>query len=283
MSSWWVGRWPVVDPDIPDDDKRRIVGNNALADRRFVPTGRASVFVVFCGLLLIYLIVVLSGKMAAGDVSLANGTLGIVIPLLVATAVGAPITHYARLRSPRRLTELYQHQYVVPADLDQPARLLLDRAGHAIETVHDSRVNRLGWLDSVANDVVLPRRLWEIARRLRTQSELRAEQARATRGVVTPELHAVLSPQRAALRRSVDEVTGQVAALEAYARRVQAADAALHAQDLLRSNDKYRDLLAHTDDVEGLGVLASRADGVGAVLANSVREAVAAGRTLAVF
>ncbi|MFC7380603.1 hypothetical protein [Sphaerisporangium rhizosphaerae] len=282
MGAWWIGRWPVVDPDIPDDDKRRIIGNNALADRRVVPSSASGWLGVIAGLLLILVLIAVSQEVAHDRMTLIGGTATLSVLLVGAAAVGLPWGRFAVLGSPTRLVRLYQDRYVVPADLDRSARLLLDRAGHAVETVYASRVNQMGWLDPVANDVVLPRRLWEIARVLRTQSELRAEHARATGGVLTPELRAVLEPQLAALRRSAGEVTGQVAALEAYARRVQAADAALHAEDLLRSNDKYRDLLAHTDDLEGLRDLASRAHGVGAVLASSVREAVAAGRTLAV-
>ncbi|MET8140945.1 hypothetical protein ABZU32_11610 [Sphaerisporangium sp. NPDC005288] len=272
----------MVDPDIPDDDKRRIIGNNALADRRVVPSSASGWLGIIAGLLLILILIAVSQEVALDRMTLIGGTATLSVLLVGAAAVGLPWGRFAVLSSPARLVRLYQDRYVVPADLDRSARLLLDRAGHAVETVYASRVNQMGWLDPVANDVVLPRRLWEIARVLRTQSELRAEHARATGGVLTPELRAVLEPQLAALRRSAGEVTGQVAALEAYARRVQAADAALHAEDLLRSNDKYRDLLAHTDDLEGLRDLASRAHGVGAVLASSVREAVAAGRTLAV-
>ncbi|GGK62895.1 hypothetical protein Sme01_04970 [Sphaerisporangium melleum] len=282
-SAWWVGRWPVVDPDIPEVDKRRIVGNNALADRRLAAdasvAGTLGGFFV-CLALLVVLLLAVAGFTGRWDVldALRNGVFLLSIPLIFVAGLGGVL---ARGRSPRRLAEVYGDRYVVPADLDGEAEVLLGRAGHAVRTVFDSRVGQMGLLDSVANDIVLPRRLWEIARLLRTQSSLRAEQARATRGVLTPELRAVLEPQRAALRRSVDQVVRQVADLEAYAARAQTADAALHAQELLQSNGKYRDLLAQTDDLRGLHDLAGHADAVEATLARSIQDVIAAGRTLA--
>ncbi|MEW1839509.1 hypothetical protein AB0392_16320 [Nonomuraea angiospora] len=168
-------------------------------------------------------------------------------------------------------------RHVHPAELDSRALTLLARARQAILEVTDSRVNRLGLLDTVANDVVLPERLWHIARLLRMQTELRAEQAEARAELMTPELAAVLEPQQEALRRSVAAVTERVWELEVYAGLVKAADSALRAQELQRSNDRYRDLLAQTGDAEGLRDLTERAD----TLARSLREAVEAGQTLA--
>ncbi|GAA4915990.1 hypothetical protein HD597_010857 [Nonomuraea thailandensis] len=175
-----------------------------------------------------------------------------------------------------RLARRYAGRYVIPAELDDPALDLLARARRAVMDVTGSRVHRRGLLDAVANDVVLPERLWEIARLVRIHADLRAEQAQALTEVITPELTAVLEPQREALRRSVAAVTERVWELEVYASRVRSADSALRASELQQSNDKYLDLLAQTGDTEGVRALTAQADALTATL----REAVAAGRTL---
>jgi hypothetical protein len=155
---------------------------------------------------------------------------------------------------------------VLPADLDDPALDLLARARQAIAAVFGSRVNRLGLLDSVANDVVLPERLWEIARLLRVHTGLRAEQAEALTEVMTPELADVLDAQRRALAHSVAAVEEQVRELEEYAHRVRTADAALRAHDLRESDPRYRDLLALTTDTEAVPRLIDQADALTGIL-----------------
>ncbi|MGR6916960.1 hypothetical protein ACU635_22220 [[Actinomadura] parvosata] len=84
------------------------------------------------------------------------------------------------------------------------------------------------------------------------------------------------------LRRSVASVTARVERLERYAHRVQEADAALRAREALDNNDKYRGLLARTDDAEGLRDLEARGAALEETLAESVRVASDAGRTLSV-
>ncbi|TMR98659.1 hypothetical protein [Nonomuraea basaltis] len=175
----------------------------------------------------------------------------------------------------------YRDRFVVVAELSPPARALLERARRAVAIVYRSEVMRRRLLDDLANEVLLPSQIWEIARLLRMQTELQEEQRRARRGVVTPELLAVLRPQQDALDRSVAAVTARVEGLEQYARRVQEADAALRAREALGNNDKYRELLAHTDDAEGIGALTAHGDALEETLARSVREAIEAGQTLA--
>jgi hypothetical protein len=175
----------------------------------------------------------------------------------------------------------YRDRFVVVAELPAPACALLERARRSVNVVRRSLVAQRRLLDDVANEVLLPHQVWEIARLLRTQAELQAEQDRARQGVVTPELLAVLEPQQEALNRSVAAVTARVEGLERYARRVQEADAALKARDALDNNDKYRELLARTDDEEGMRALAAHGDALEQTLVRSVREAIEAGRTLA--
>ncbi|WP_191895414.1 hypothetical protein [Planomonospora parontospora] len=207
--------------------------------------------------------------------------MGLALLILIAVAAAALLT-WKHLESPKRLARLYRDRYVIPSDLDNEAHSLFNRATNATMTVSWSQVSRQGFLDSVANDVLFPQQLWEISRLLRFQSILRAEQAAATRGVVlTPELLAVLAPQQQALQHSVAMVTQRIMELEAYARRVQEADAALRAHEQLQNNDKYRYLLAHTDDRMGMQNLMQQAAAVESTLTQSVQSAIAAGQTLA--
>ena len=172
-------------------------------------------------------------------------------------------------------------RFVVVNDLLPKFRLVLERVRKATSIVHGSEVKRLGLLDGVGNDVILPRETWEISRLLLRQTLLIQRQLEARRGVVlTTELKAVLAPQEAALVRSFEATLHRVNIVEEYARRVQEADAALRAQALLGDNDQYRALLAHTDDVEGMQYLSRQSLAVSGVLAKSVREAVEAGQTL---
>ncbi|WP_052422887.1 hypothetical protein [Nonomuraea candida] len=174
----------------------------------------------------------------------------------------------------------YRDRLVLVPELSPSARSLLERARAAVMTVYTSQAMRKRLLDGLANEVLLPRQIWEIAMLLRVQTHLQEEQDRARRGVVTPELLAVLEPQQEALRRSVASVTARVEQLERYARRVQEADAALRAREALDNNDKYRALLAHTDDTDGMRALEAHGQALEETLARSVREAIEAGQTL---
>lgn len=177
-------------------------------------------------------------------------------------------------------TRRHDDRYVVAGELSAPSQVLLNRARRAVSTVNASQAKRLRLLDDVGNDLILPQQLWEIARILRAQTHLQQEQRHATQGVVTPELRAVLEPQQAALERSIAAVTSRVGGLERYAHRVQEADAALRAREALANNDKYRELLAQTDDTQGLDELTAQSDALEITLARSVRDALEAGQSL---
>ncbi|GAA2856483.1 hypothetical protein [Nonomuraea rubra] len=174
----------------------------------------------------------------------------------------------------------FRDRLVLVPELSPAARALLERARRAVVSVYTSQAMRHRLLDGLANEVLLPRQIWEIAMLLRVQTHLRQEQDRAMRGLVTPELRAVLEPQQEALRRSEASVTARVEQLERYARRVQEADAALRAREALDNNDKYRALLAHTDDDEGMRALETQGAALEETLARSVRVAIEAGQTL---
>ncbi|MEW9554254.1 hypothetical protein [Nonomuraea sp. NPDC050783] len=189
--------------------------------------------------------------------------------------------HIPRLGGAPRTSPL-RERFVAVAELPAPGRALLERARRAVAVVYGSEAMRRRLLDVVANEVLLPLQIWEIARLLRAHAELQHEQDLARRGLVTDELRAVLDPQQEALDRSSAAVTARVEGLERYARRVQETDAALRARAALDNNHKYRALLARTDDAEGMDALAAHGDALEETLARSVREAIEAGQTLAV-
>ncbi|MFI7135032.1 hypothetical protein ACIBQ1_55865 [Nonomuraea sp. NPDC050153] len=260
---------PIVDPAASRRERRRIFGVRALLLGRrdpAPPRWMRRLFAAAAGVTGLSGALFAVGALQTDHESAAMA--GLMVFLVTVLYIGLSLPEPERKGGER---------HVFPAELDSQALTLLARARQAIMEVTGSRVNRLGLLDTVANDVVLPERLWHIARLLRTQTELRAEQAEARAEMMTPELAAVLEPQQEALRRSVAAVTERVWELEVYAGRVKAADSALRAQELQQSNDRYRDLLAQTGDAEGLRDLTEQAD----TLARSLREAVEAGQTLA--
>lgn len=280
----WADRWPIVDPTTPPLDKRRIIGNRKLVGTSTMPSSEyaASQPSRARGCLLAFTIPIGWGILIPITVvAVKTPWIGLSLLTLIAVATVVLLTRQ-HLKSPKRLARLYRDRYVLPSDLDTEAHALLERTANAAVTVTSSQVSQQGFLDSVANDVLFPQQLWEISRFLCFQTTLRAEQAAATRGViVTPELMAVLAPQRQALQYSVARVTQWIMELEAYARRTQEADAALRAHEQLQNNDKYRYLLAHTDDRMGMQNLLQQAVSLENALTRSVQNAIAAGQTLA--
>jgi hypothetical protein len=215
-----------------------------------------------------------------------NGLAGSVAQVLVLGADLAVTAQFAlacRRESPwLRAVRRHHRDYLCPEDFDDRSRSLLGRAQQAVDSVLSSPVNTEGLLDTIANGVVLPHRLWDLARLLRDQTTLRARQRAATGGLMTPELQAVLTPQRQALDHSVAAVTQQVEALEVYAYRVGLAEAAYRGRQLMVDNDDYLELLARTDDQSALGDLAQHAQLVETTLKTSLNDAFEAGRTLTI-
>jgi hypothetical protein len=270
-----MGDWidePIVDPTIPDRDRWRVFGASSFLLGRPEPASPRWVRRLFR--VASAVAAVTAPMLALLAFQTGHESAGVAAVLIFLTAV--LFSGVARDGKGERLTRRYADRYVIPATLDPTGIGLLTRAWRAIEDVSRARVHRLGLLDAIANDVVLPERLWDIARLLRTQAALRAEQAEAMGELMTPELAAVLAPQKQALERSVAAVTERVWELEVYAGRVRAADSALRAHELQKSNDRYRDLLAQTGDTEGLRDLTDQAD----ILTTSLREAIEAGQTL---
>ncbi|GAA4064164.1 hypothetical protein [Actinomadura miaoliensis] len=160
-----------------------------------------------------------------------------------------------------RLVRRLHGRYIVAADLDPDAKILLCRAQEAIDTVLESEVNKAGLLDGMDNALTLPAEEWEIAQTLMTHSRMREEQRRLRASGLTPLEKSRFAPQRDALRRSVAAVTERIEALEEYAARTAAADAVYRRQrrrtlpppdnsaeilELERRNEAYEELHART-------------------------------------
>lgn len=287
-----VGPEPVFDPGIPQHDLRLLrlpkaflvpAGSPAPRWRRYTGTGFGEILKAIFNLQVIAVLALVLLTIVVG--ASTGGHQIVYAPLAVGIGDAVGIVWLVRkgLSEPpgHRAARVHHGRYFTPADFDPESKELLTRAQLACRTVLEAEASKQGLLDTIDNAVTLPRVLWETAEMLRSQTVLRAEQRAARSGVVTPELAAVLAPQREALSRSVTAVKERIGRLETYARHVQEADAAFRARVLLESNDKYRELLAKTGDETALASLSERAKILEETLARSVQEAVDSGRTLA--
>ena len=249
---------PITDPTIPERDRRLLVRfPRTLTPASFPPPVVRS--------------------LADRLYEMAQGTFA---GLFLALAQTAAWFEGAEVKA-ARAARYYHRRYVLPSDLDREGQQLVVRARAAHRTVLESEVNRYGMLDTIANNVVFPQQIWEIAWMAHRQTVLRAEQRSVSRSEMTPALAAVVGPQREAIERSAAGIGRRVELLEQYAQRVRAADSALVAQRMMAQNDKYRDLLAQTHDQQAIRGLAEEARRMETQLQNSVLAAVAAGQALA--
>ncbi|HEU5158837.1 MAG TPA: hypothetical protein VFU43_17715 [Streptosporangiaceae bacterium] len=172
-------------------------------------------------------------------------------------------------------------RYLTPDDFDATGQDLLARAQTAIDAVRESEVNKQGLLDTVDNEVTLPRQEWEIAQVLSRQSKLRREQREILDSSSIPEVEAALRPLREKLEISVVAVTRRIEALERYAERTRAADEAYRAQrhlDALAARaHEYDDLVAGAvrDDLALTAIerLTSQSDELARTLRERLTEA----------
>jgi hypothetical protein len=157
---------------------------------------------------------------------------------------------------------LINERIVCFSELDAPCRQLAERVRRARRTVVASQVYAGDRLDKAAGEAELRRHEWEIALELRQITTLRSHHEAARRrhaeldgghhaqtafGPMTSEIQ---DPQQRILGHALGSVEARVVAIEDYAAKVKAADAALldwdTAQDLASLNDKFLDLAART-------------------------------------
>ncbi|MGW6603144.1 hypothetical protein [Streptomyces sp. NPDC055036] len=145
-----------------------------------------------------------------------------------------------------RLTEA-RKRCVRPAELTEDARTLLARAQQAKTTVLSSSVHRFGLIDRQRNETALPYQEWEIAEALRQYTLLVKAEPRNPR---SDKVAALLGTRRKALRTSLDGIARRVTALETYAAQVTAADDRYRElqqiQHLTEGSSDVLDLLART-------------------------------------
>jgi hypothetical protein len=175
---------------------------------------------------------------------------------------------------------------VCPHELDGPCRIILAKAQSAIETTLRSEIRAAGLLE--ADEPTLRRHEWEIATALRRVTDLRAIHAeQRPAGSMTVR---VLESQQRALDVAQEATAARVAALERFAARVAAADAAYRdwrdALQLSGLNDKYLDLVAATaaDEtaIAELAELSDRAAITASALQDSLHAASQSAELLAI-
>jgi hypothetical protein len=174
--------------------------------------------------------------------------------------------------------------YVAVSLLPHDFRRLVERAYEAVQRVLDSEVVEAGLLDEIANRTVLPEEVWNIAEGLAMCTPLANELKRIRDLPETPEAEALRGPRRKAVDKAVADATRRVRQLEAYAKKVARADAALAARALaaedrtrdLTADERYQNLMARTTDRTALTSLDADAD----ILSICLKEALTSGRAI---
>ncbi|MBV7255058.1 hypothetical protein [Streptomyces sp. S-2] len=206
----------------------------------------------------------------------------------IATAAYAVLLAVGRVYE-GRLTERYwrasRDHFIAPEELTDECRLLLARGQQATTTVMRSQVHRHGLIDKPHNEAALPGHEWELATILRDYSRLVVAEPQKPAG---GEVVTLLQKRRDALRASLAGVERRVAALEAYAARVEEADRQWEEwrqiEELSEGTDAVLDLLARTarDDmavaeIEGMaGQAAAVAEALTTAVESAKRAAVIA-------
>lgn len=292
---------PVFAADVPDKVRRALIKspNFQVPASRVSPSERGLIIKASFASLGITLMGALFGGIVVGILLAIGALLRLLIPfndtaqqisswllaglgVAVAGAVGIGYSISVESEWMRLPIRRFHGRYFCADDFDKESLALVRRAQNAADSILDSKVYELGMLAEVGNETVLPARIWEVAQLLRIQRDLWERHETANRQVMTPELEAVLKPQREALARSLAAVTKQVEALEEYARLTAVADSAYAAKKLVDVNDEYRGLLTRSGDTEGFGYLAAEAEQVEMRLRSGLAEAITLGRSLAV-
>jgi hypothetical protein len=180
----------------------------------------------------------------------------------------------------RKLARRHHGRYFTPTDFDEVTGEMAERAQLAVNAVLNSHVYRDGHLDTIANQVILDDILNHLARTLFEQTTLRAENEEASKAAHTPELTAILTPQRKALTQVTRKLETQIKALERYADRVAQAESIYTAARLIQNNDRYEALLAQVHDTTGLADLSSQTHNSQTALTAALHAATQAGQAL---
>ncbi len=152
----------------------------------------------------------------------------------------------------------YHRRYVVPElDLHGDELARWRRASEAAQAIRDSEAVRLGLIDTIPVDAVLPYDLWEIAERLALLSAPERRQASILEDLDAddPDLQAVLGPQRRVRELTEADIDRRVGRLAEFADLASRADAARERQRtvdaLAKLNPDYEELLARLGEPDG--------------------------------
>lgn len=213
---------------------------------------------------------------------------GAVVAFAVVCGVSAGTAAWGQSRSVISPSPPGRNELVRITELDSPSRELLARIQKVGGEVLSSTVYRRGLLDNsaISIDAALRRHEWETAANVREITSLRA--ALDAHPVEGPMTTAVLEAQRRAVAIAQDHATARIDAIEKYAARVKAADAALRDNEAARKaaeqNGRYLDLVARTaadkHAIEEWTELTERVAATDQALQNSIRLANQAGAAL---
>jgi hypothetical protein len=317
----------VIDPQVPADIRREL---ERAPRRRLVPFGAPPPDVVPArrrrrgrvltpqGRKAVTTTVTMAAFLAATITSFVlaaqtqNGVLGLVgiltmivwIKRLIVTGWAVDLARSTGWRQPRPTADpghpaweglhavtAYHRRYVSPRrDTDAQARAVWARVVDAATKLRESKVVRLGLVDSVQVATVLPYHLWDIAERLAQLSALRVQHKAILRGVDAddPDVATLLAPQQRAQEAVGTDIERRVRQLEVFAELVGQADAARRRERAVRKlsalNDSHAELLAHIGQNTGHDALTEQMTvDVQAIIAQAdeaVRQANEVGRSL---
>jgi hypothetical protein len=220
-------------------------------------------------------------------------------PCAVACALYGFIDHAPGQQMPRRswaaqnAALTYHRRYVVPElDLHEAALARWARAREAARSIQAAEAVRLGLIDTVEIESVLPYHLWDIAERLALMSATERRLPAILQGVDTndSDVQAVLGPQRQVHDLAVADVEQRIGRLEEFAALAAKADAARKRKraiaELADLNPDYEELLIRLGEPgNALTVTGHSGDELRAVAAeadDAVRRANEAGRALVI-
>ena len=133
--------------------------------------------------------------------------------------------------------------------LDESSKELLARVQQAITSILTSNVYADDQLEHAVAESTLRRHEWAIATDLREITNLRKDQAAASRGASNPGplTAAVITAQQKAMQQKIAKVKELAESLETYAAHIKAADLALAdweaAAELAKLNPRFSDLV----------------------------------------
>lgn len=268
---------PIVDPELPEADRETLVAHPEvltplsekppdrppLGGRTWADAGLSFLAGTACGFLPAVALPFLFGQAGAAiriAVGIAVqgglvaswwfGGLGLFLVAGTVLQIGFLVTIFVRCGEgrPRRLGREHHTRYYTEADFNARTLSLVRRAQAAVAAVLGSEVDAAGLLDDIANTLELPRQEWAIATTCAEVTRIN-RQIRSLRKS-DAELDEMLEPQQRALTLSVEGVRRRVDALEGYAERTAAADAAYRKWQVMEELDDLRadvqELLART-------------------------------------